>query len=112
MSTHAFKVAAATALFIASTAGAPALADKPSYGCPGPFTLHALTADDYAALPKSQAAIDDGLIGLEDLLAGATVYDRNGDNLVCVQDNPGIDDSQAPFAAYAYNLVDNNASTH
>jgi hypothetical protein len=111
MSTHAFKVAAATALFVTSTIGTPSLAAKPSYGCPGPFTLHALTEDDYASLPNSQAAIDDGLISLDDLLAGAATYDRNGDNLICVQANHGMDVSQRPFAEYLYNVVDNNAST-
>ena len=96
-----------TAMTVAS---GTASAAKPSYGCAPPFTLHAITAEDYASLPRSQAAIDAGLVDLEGVLA-VSVVDQNGDNLICVQVVPGWDIAAKPFAAYLYNLVDNSAST-
>ena len=53
--------AVAAAITVAS---GTASAAKPSYGCAPPFTLHAITAEDYASLPRSQAAIDAGLVDL------------------------------------------------
>ena len=100
--------AVAAAMTVAS---GTASAAKPSYGCAPPFTLHAITAEDYASLPRSQAAIDAGLVDLEGILAGASVFDQNGDNLICVKVVPGWDIAAKPFAAYLYNVVDNNAST-
>jgi hypothetical protein len=100
--------AVAAAMTVAS---GTASAAKPSYGCAPPFTLHAITAADYASLPRSQAAIDAGLVDLEGILAGASAFDQNGDNLICVQVVPGWDIAAKPFAAYLYNVVDNNAST-
>jgi len=100
--------AVAAAMTLAS---GTASAAKPSYGCAPPFTLHAITAEDYASLPRSQAAIDAGLVDLEGILAGASSVDQNGDNFICVQVPPGWDIGAKPFAAYIYNVVDNKAST-
>lgn len=107
------RVALAMGAVIAAVtvASGTASAAKPSYGCAPPFTLHAITAEDYASLPRSQAAIDAGLIDLEGILAGVSFYDQNGDNFICVQVPPGWDNSAKPFAAYLYNVVDNSAST-
>jgi hypothetical protein len=99
---------------LAAFAPATASADKPSYGCPSGFNLgaHALTAGDYAALPRSQAAIDAGLIDVEGLLAGAAFYDKNGNAVVCVQLSNGFEtwSDSRPLGAYLYNVVDDASS--
>jgi hypothetical protein len=100
--------AAAVAMTLAT---GMASAAKPSNGCAPPFTLHAITAEDYGSLPRSQAAIEAGLIDMEGILAGASAVDTNGDNLLCVQVPPGWNIAAQPFLAYFYNVVDNNAST-
>jgi hypothetical protein len=83
---------------------------KPSYGCPPGFNLGSKTFAEYVALPRSQAAIDAGLMTAEQILAGVTPLDKNANGSVCVQLNHGLEVSAAPFAAYLYNVVDDNAS--
>lgn len=83
---------------------------KPSYGCPPGFNLGSKTFAEYVALPRSQAAIDAGLTTAEQILAGVTPLDKNANGSVCVQLNHGLEVSAAPFAAYLYNVVDDNAS--
>jgi hypothetical protein len=105
----ASAVAAVTALTPTT-----ASADKPGYGCPPGFNLgaHALTAEDYASLPRSQAAIDAGLIDVEGILAGASFYDKNGNGVVCVQLSNGFETwaDARPFGEYLYNVVDDASS--
>jgi hypothetical protein len=107
-------LAASAGAAVAALMPATAFADKPSYGCPSGFNLgaHALTAEDYASLPRSQAAIEAGLIDVEGLLAGAAFYDKNGNGVVCVQLSNGFEtwaDSR-PFGEYLYNVVDDASS--
>jgi hypothetical protein len=84
--------------------------DKPSYRCPPGFNLGSKTFAEYLALPRNQAVINDGLATAEQILAGVSSLDKNANGSVCVQLNHGLEVSAAPFAAYQYNVVDDNAS--
>lgn len=83
---------------------------KPSYGCPPAFNLGSMTLAEFVALPRSQAAIDAGLVSPEELLAGLSPIDKNANGLVCVQLSHGLEVSSSPAAPYSYNVVDDNAS--
>ena len=86
---------------------------KPSYGCPPSVDFH-VTTQQAAALPRSQAAIDDGLISLADLIAVyQTRFDKNGNNMVCVQEVPGWEPglAQKPRVQYFYNFIDDSSSS-
>jgi hypothetical protein len=83
---------------------------EPSYGCPPGFNVGSVTLEEYVVLPRSQAAIDAGLATPEEILAGVAPLDKNGNGSVCVQLSHGLEVSSAPFAAYLYNVVDDNAS--
>jgi hypothetical protein len=83
---------------------------KPSYGCPPGFNLGSVTFAEYLALPRNQAVISDGLGTAEQILAGVSSIDQNANGSVCVQLNHGLEVSSAPFAAYMYNVIDDNAS--
>jgi hypothetical protein len=99
--------ALAAALTWPSAAGA---AGKPAYTCGAGFDLGALAIDEIVALPRSQAAIADGLISAEDLAASYTAADRNGDGRLCVQNVHGFEVGSRPLGQYYYNLADDNAS--
>lgn len=83
---------------------------KPSYGCPPGFDLGSMTFAEYLALPRNQAVVNDGLATAEQILAGVSALDKNANGSVCVQLNHGLEVSSKPFAAYFYNVVDDNAS--
>lgn len=84
---------------------------KPSYGCGAGFDFH-LTLAQAAALPKSQKAVEDGLITMDDLLALYRGYDKNGNDMLCVQEPPGwAKDAQLPLVDYVYNFVDDSSSS-
>jgi hypothetical protein len=87
------------------------VAAKPGYGCAPGFDLGAYTFSHYLLLPRTKAAIDAGLIDEATVLAGLTRADKNGNEVVCVQLSLGFEVSSAPFVPYAYNIVDDNAST-
>jgi hypothetical protein len=54
--------------------------------------------------------INDGLATAEQILAGVSSLDKNANGSVCVQLNHGLEVSAKPFAAYFYNVIDDNAS--
>jgi len=85
---------------------------KPSYGCSPGFDFH-LTTAEAAELPKSQKAIADGLVTLDDLIAiYQTRVDKNGNDMVCVQEPPGWSkNAQTPLVEYFYNFVDDASSS-
>jgi hypothetical protein len=87
-----------------------ASAAKPGYGCAPGMNLGAYTFDEYVQLPRTQAAINDGLIDEAGIVAGLMHYDQNGDQTVCVQLSLGKQVNNQPFGEYLYNVVDNNAS--
>jgi hypothetical protein len=104
---------AVAALAAAATlAPATASADKPSYGCAPGFNLGAYTFEEYVELPRSAAAITDGLIDEAGIIAGVQFYDKNGNGIVCVQLNTGSQtwSDSRPFGDYLYNVVDDNSS--
>ena len=85
---------------------------KPSYGCAPGFDFH-LTTAQAAELPRSQKAIDDGLVTKEDLIATYRArFDQNGNDMVCVQETPGwFKKAQNPLVEYLYNFVDDASSS-
>jgi hypothetical protein len=95
---------------VAAAAPGAATAAKPSYGCAPGFNLGALTFEQYLQLPRTQAAINDGLIDEASILAGLAHYDKNGNETVCVQLNHGFEISNRPFGQYLYNVVDDASS--
>src|ERR671935_49141 len=90
-------------------ASAPASgATNASYGCPPGFDLGAYTFSDYLQLPRTQAAIDAGLIDETMILAALSSVDHNGNGVVCVQLSQRFEVSSKPFGQYMYNIVDDN----
>jgi hypothetical protein len=85
-----------------------AAADKPSQGCPPPFTL--VTVQEAVDLPRSQAGIAAGAFTADDLIALFETIDANDDTLLCYQEVHGFEVSNRPLGQYFYNLVDNQAS--
>jgi hypothetical protein len=96
----------------ATLAPATASADKPSYGCPAGFNLGAVSFEDYVLLPRSAAAINDGLIDEAGLIEGIQFYDKNENGIVCVQLNTGFQtwSDSRPVGDYLYNVVDDSSS--
>ena len=84
---------------------------KPANTCPPAFDLGRFTFQQTLALPRTQAALEAGLVTVEDLQAGFSAIDRNANGRICVQLPHGLEVSQAPFANYFYNAIDDNAST-
>jgi hypothetical protein len=105
-----FAIAAGAAVVALLGAGA-AEGSKPSYGCAPGFNLGAQTFSEYLQLPRTQAAIEDGLIDAAGILAGLARFDHNGNGVVCVQLQHGGEVNSRPFGEYFYNVVDDNAST-
>ncbi|MBW3608785.1 MAG: hypothetical protein KY463_10580 [Actinobacteria bacterium] len=97
-----------TLLAAATPAGA---AGPPEKTCPPGFNLGALSLEQRLQLPKVQAALEDGIVTLEQIKAGAAAIDKNGNGLLCVQDIPQANNA-APAAGfeYFYNLSDDNAA--
>ena len=107
------RVVAVVACLSAWAALAPtASAAKPATGsCPAGFNLGPVARSNYAALPRSAAAIEAGLTDEAGILAGFDRYDKNADGVVCVQLSMGFETNNRPFGQYFYNLVDDTAST-
>ena len=99
-----FALAAALAP-VAASAGA----GKPGYTCPPGFNLGAKNLADYLQLPRTKAAIADGLATEEDIAAAFAARDGNGDGYVCVQLSEGYQ-KNGPWSVYYYNVTDDNAS--
>jgi hypothetical protein len=74
------------------------------------FDLGSKSFEEFLALPRSQAAIDAGLVTADQLLAGLRGIDQNANGLLCVQLPHGLEVSASPAAPYSYNVVDDNAS--
>jgi hypothetical protein len=92
---------------------APAAPAKPATGtCPAGFNIGPVARSDYAALPRSAAAIEAGLTDEAGTLAGFDRFDKNGDGVVCVQLSNGFETNNRPFGQYFYNLTDDTASTN
>jgi hypothetical protein len=85
-------------------------AGKPSYGCPPGMNLGSKTFQEFVGLPRTQAAINDGLVTEADTLAFLAQLDKNGNGSVCVQLSQGFEVNSRPFGSYFYNLSDDNAS--
>jgi hypothetical protein len=99
-------------LTVASLAFAPAAAadTKPRHGCPPGFNLGAFTFAEYLELPRTVAAINGGFVTEQDVLAFLTRFDKNGNEVMCVQLSRGKIEGNNPFGEFFYNVVDDNAS--
>ena len=95
------------ALMLPAVGGA---AGKPANACPPGFDLGMLTIEQAADLPRSQAAVEDGLVDRAGLIATYTGFDRNGDGYICGQLPYGFEVGNRPFGAYYYNFADDNSS--
>lgn len=82
---------------------------KPAYTCPPGFNLGAKNVAEYLQLPRTQAAIADGLTTEEEVVAAFAAKDRNGDGYECVQLSEGFQ-KNGPYSVYYYNVTDDNAS--
>ena len=101
-----------TIVCCAAWAGAahPAIADRPATAaCPPGFDLGAVAFADYVELERTAAAIDAGLIDEASILAGLAGYDKNGNEMVCVQLSHGFEIGNQPNGQYLYNVVDDTA---
>ena len=98
------------ALLLVAAPGAAQAATKPSYGCPSGFNLGALTVEQILKLPRSQAALADGVVSEAGIRAGVASVDKNGNGRVCVQLSNGLETANRPNGQYFYNLVDDNSS--
>jgi hypothetical protein len=104
-------VTAAACLGAWAALAAPASADKPATAtCAPGFDIGPVAREDYAALPRSAAAIDAGLIDEAGILAGFDRFDKNANGVICVQLSVGFETNNRPFGQYFYNLVDDTSS--
>jgi hypothetical protein len=85
-------------------------AGKPRYSCPPGMNLGSQTFQEYLGLPRTQAAIHDGLATEQDILAVLTQIDKNGNGSVCVQLSHGFEVTSGPFGVYFYEVTEDNAS--
>jgi hypothetical protein len=105
-------VIASVGMVAAGAAPSVARANKPSYGCSPGMNLGAYTISDYMQLPRTAAAVDQGLVSADAIIAAlSTKVDKNGDQVVCVQLSQGKQVNNQPFGEYLYNVVDDEAST-
>jgi hypothetical protein len=82
---------------------------KPGYTCPPGSNLGAQNLASYLQLPRTEAAIADGLTTEEEVATGFAAQDRNGDGYLCVQLSEGVQ-KNGPYSVYYYNVTDDNAS--
>jgi hypothetical protein len=88
----------------------PAAADKPATeSCSPGFDLGAVSSADYLELPRTAAAIDAGLVDEAFILAGFAGFDKNANDMVCVQLSNGFETNNRPFGEYLYNVTDDTA---
>jgi hypothetical protein len=94
-------VGACAAGFVLTSSVGPAVAAEPHRGCPAGFDIGLLSIEQSADL-----VVANGFPGTrEDVVAGVSRYDKNADQLLCVQDFP--DTRGTP--SYVFNFVDNRA---
>ena len=74
------------------------------------FNLGPLTIDEAVTLPRSQAAVNAGLITEEQLRFSYAGFDRNQNGTVCAQLSHGFEVNNRPFGEFFYNFADDNAS--
>ncbi len=106
---HVLVVLSVAALFTLGE-GPAVSASEPSYGCGTGFNIGRVDFTTYLALPRTAAAIDEGLVSQEVVLSGLMKFDHNGNEMVCVQLSHGFEVSNKPFGQYMYNVVDDSAS--
>lgn len=99
-----------TAAALAFAPAGVAADGKPRYGCPPGFNLGAFSFADYLELPRTAAAINAGFVTEEDVLAFLIRFDKNGNEVMCVQLSVGKIEGNNPFGEFFYNVVDDNAS--
>jgi hypothetical protein len=87
-----------------------AQAAKPSFGCPAGFNLGALNVEQILRLPRSQAAIRDGVVSEAGIRSAVAGVDKNGTGRICVSLSHGLVTNNRPGGQYFYNLVDDNSS--
>jgi hypothetical protein len=102
-------LAVGSTLILAAASGTASAATPPA-GCGAGFDLGPLTIDQAVALPRTQAAIADGLTTQGDVRAGYAGLDRNGNGVICVKLPHGFEVSSRPFGQYFYNFADDNAA--
>ncbi len=109
---HGRRLVAVVAAALVGTAlvGSVGATGKPGRTCAPGFDLGAYTPAAFVLLPRSQAAIADGLATAAQIEAGAAAVDANGDGVICVQLSHGFEQNARPNGAYYYNLSDDNAS--
>ena len=83
---------------------------KPTNGCPPGFNLGPVTIEEAVALPRSQAAVNAGLITEEQLRFSYVGFDRNQNGTICTQLSHGFEVNNRPFGEFFYNFADDNAS--
>jgi len=109
MTKHIELLALSTALVLAAVVAASAAASgKPGYTCSRGFT--AVTPDGAVGLPRTQAAIADGLISASDALLAYDAIDANGTGVICVKLPHGWEVGGGPFSKYYYEFSDDIAS--
>ena len=91
--TGACALVAVLAATGASGQGKPASTCPPAFGGP-------LTFEQHLALPRTQAALEAGLVTVGDLQAAFSSIDRNANGLICVQLPHGFEVARAPFINY------------
>ena len=104
----ALLTAVVAAAALAATVGAQG---KPSQGCAPGFELGEMTLAQGLALPRTVAALQDGVATVEGLTAGFEVVDNNSDGLACLKAPHGSFNANPNSNwQYIYVLVDNDAS--
>jgi hypothetical protein len=104
-------VLAALAVFVTCVAATQAAAHgKPGYTCPPGFNIGSKTPAEALQLPRTQTAINLGLITEEETLAFYDALDKNESGYVCVSLPHGYEQNNRPFGEYFYNFSDDNAS--
>ena len=81
---------------------------KPSYTCSTGFTRVSLAGA--VLLPRTQDAINAGLITPGEALAGYQPIDTNATGYICYKLPPGWPGSSSFLSQYYYEFVDDNAS--
>ena len=82
----------------------------PDFDCPQGFNLGAQSLESYLQLPRTQAAIDDGLTTEEEVAAFFSALDRNESGDIWRATQRGVPKVRPVCTVYDYNLVDDNAA--
>ena len=111
-STKRTLMAAAGCALLAAAGSVPAAhaQGKPSNVCPPGFNLGPVTIERAVALPRSQAAMNAGLITEDQLRFSYAGFDRNQNGTICAQLSHGFEVNNRPLGEFFYNFADDNAS--